>query len=94
MPEGTPSGGACTMRGSRSFSASRTRTCALPLLRTRARLALTLAFTFRRYAYNQFQKERVPGDDTVEGWHGTGTFPAENIYNDRQDGASLAARQL
>jgi hypothetical protein len=23
----------------------------------------------------------------VEGWHGTGSFSAANIYNDRQDGA-------
>jgi hypothetical protein len=22
----------------------------------------------------------------TKGWHGTGQFPAENIYNDRQDG--------
>eukprot|EP01052_Picozoa_sp_SAG31_P067751 SAG31_NODE_26549_length_440_cov_1.017595_1_plen_69_part_10 len=24
--------------------------------------------------------------ETVVGWHGTGTFPAEKIYNDRLDG--------
>ena len=48
------------------------------------------------YAYYDTQLARVgktPGAKDsngkvhqTKGWHGTGQFPAENIYNDRQDG--------
>ncbi len=49
------------------------------------------------YTYYDSQKQRIgktPGATDVasgevkqvRGWHGTGGFPAENIYNDRQDG--------
>ena len=58
-----------------------------------------------RYTYFKLQEERIANtqgrdqadDDipmrvaTTDGWHGTGTFPAENIYNDRQDGAPQRA---
>ena len=39
----------------------------------------------------------VTGDDgtgavkQTRGWHGTGGFPAENIYMDRQDGCELSS---
>jgi hypothetical protein len=47
------------------------------------------------YAYYDTQLARVGRTDgakeggkihQTKGWHGTGQFPAENIYNDKQDG--------
>ena len=58
------------------------------------------------YTYNDFQKQRLKKsasasglDDKGEarqtvGWHGTGGFDAANIYNDRQDGASLPSSRF
>ena len=43
------------------------------------------------YTYFTFQEQRLRGSAKVDGWHGTGNFPAANIYNDRQDGASATA---
>ena len=43
------------------------------------------------YTYFDFQRRRLADParrtpDVLDGWHGTGTFDAANIYEDKQDG--------